>query len=175
MSLLSRWERLPAPVRRLLADNERVLAMAHAEDTVVVATQLGLWLPMAADEPTWRRIGWDRVVKATWTDHGLSVIEADVGADGLITDLPTVTVRLAEPRNLPTVVRTRVENSIARSEQVRVPGGTARVVARRVPGRDGVSWTARVDSGTPDTDEARSAMREYLSRVVVKDDGVGQW
>ncbi|HEX8095078.1 hypothetical protein [Jatrophihabitans sp.] len=115
--------------------------------------------------PGWHRIGWDQVVRATWGEDGLQVIEGVLDDAGLVTDLPTLTLRLAEPRNLPAVVKTRVEASIARWEQVRVPGGTGRIVARRRPGTDGLLWTARLDSGTPDSPAAREALAGYLDRA----------
>ena len=111
------------------------------------------------------RIGWDQVVKATWAEDGLQVIEGELDGGGIVTDRPARTLRLAEPRNLPAVVKTRVEASIARWEQVRVPGGTARIVARRRPGADGLLWTARLDTGTPDSPEARAALAGYLERA----------
>ena len=193
MALLGRRLRIPAELRALFDDNERLLAMAEDGPAAVAATQFGLWLPTGAGpgaaaspsaaggpdaaagadadpagepgSPGWRRIGWDRVVKATWAEDGLQVIEGTPDDAGMVTDLPPVTLRLAEPRNLPAVVRTRVEASIARWEQVRVPGGTGRVVARRQPGRDGLVWTARPDSGTPDSAAARAALAGYLDRV----------
>ena len=105
------------------------------------------------------------MVKATWGEDGLQVIEGVLDDAGMVTDLPALTLRLAEPRNLPAVVKTRVEASVARWEQVRVPGGTARVVARRRTGMDGLLWTARLDSGTPDSAQARAALTDYLERV----------
>jgi hypothetical protein len=162
VALLSRRRRPPAELRRLLDRNERVLAVAESDESIVAATQLGLWLPAG---PTWRRIGWDRVVKASWTNEGLHLIEGRLDEAGLVIDEPVVIVRLTEPQNLPTVVRTRVETSIARTDQVRVPGGTGRIVARRVPGQDGLMWTARMDSGTPDTTAARAVLQNYLTRA----------
>jgi hypothetical protein len=135
--------------------------VAETVDAVVVATNLGLWLP---DGSSWRRVGWQDVVKATWKGDGLHLIEGS-NADGIITDLPSRTITLTEPRNLPAVVKTRVEASIARWEQVVVPGGPARLVARRVPGVDGQQWTARLDTGTPDSDAARTALLAYLERM----------
>lgn len=177
MALLGRRLRTPAQLRSLFAENERVLAMAEDGPDAVVATQFGLWLPVSAAQqagpveasgnpaPGWRRIGWDQVVKATWDEDGLQVIEGVLDDAGVVTDLPALTVRLAEPRTLPAVVKTRVEASIARWEQVRVPGGAGRIVARRRPGADGLVWTARLDSGTPDTEQARAALAGYLERV----------
>lgn len=157
--------RPPARLRALFGKDERLLAVAEGEpvgEATVAATQLRLWLP---DEGSWRAIGWDAVVKASWTDAGLEVIEGVEGPDGIVTDLGPVRHRLTEPRNLPPVVRQRVERSIDRWEQVRVPGGTGRVIGRRRPGRDGLHWTARLDSDTRDTPEARAVLLDYLDRA----------
>ena len=175
MALFGRRQRPPAQLRALFDQHERVLAMADDGPAAVAATQFGLWLPAGPESsvedgggsPGWRRVGWDQVVKATWGEDGLQVIEGVVDDAGMVTDLPARTVRLAEPRTLPAVVKTRVEASIARWEQVRVPGGTGRVVARRRPGRDGLVWTARLDSGTPDSAPAREALAGYLQRAAM--------
>jgi hypothetical protein len=45
-----------------------------------------------------------------------------------------------------------------------VPGGTARFVARRLPGADGLGWWARLEPGTPDTPETRSAIAARIAR-----------
>ena len=176
MALFGKRLRPPAELRALFGEHERILAMAEDGSATVAATQFGLWLPgRAADVDVdggasigWRRIGWDQVVKATWGEDGLQVIEGTLDDAGVVTDLPALTVRLAEPRNLPAVVRTRVEASIARWEQVRVPGGTGRIVARRRPGRDGLVWTARLDSGTPDSAPARAALAGHLKRAATQ-------
>jgi hypothetical protein len=185
MALFGRRPRPPAPLRALFADGERVLAMAEDGPAAVTATQFGLWLPVGTGQQEawrqpdleqagpgqpivatgWRRIGWDQVVKATWGEDGLQVIEGTLDDAGVVTDLPALTLRLAEPRTLPAVVKTRVEASIARWEQVRVPGGTARLVARRRPGADGLVWTARLDSGTPASSEARAVLIGHLERL----------
>lgn len=166
MALWSRRLRPPAGLRGLLTGDERLLAMADDGPAAVAATQYGLWLPAeSGDAPGWRRIGWEQVVKATWGEDGLQVIEGVRDESGVVTDRPALTLQLAEPRTLPAVVKTRVEASIARWEQVRVPGGTARIVARRRPGTDGLLWTARLDTGTPDSAAARDALLGYLDRV----------
>ena len=154
----------PAELRRRLDGGERLLAMAEDGLASIVASQLGLWLPTEDFEAGWRRIGWDDIVRATWSEAGLEIIEG-LDEAGLVLDLPPLRYRLAEPRNLPAVVRRRVEHSIARWEQVRVPGGTGRVVARRRPGQDGLRWTARLDAGTPDSTAAREVLIGYLARV----------
>ena len=74
-------------------------------------------------------------------------------------------MRLTEPRDLPPVLRTRVEGNITRNELVRVGGGSVRFVARRVPGVDGAVWWARLDPGTPDTESTRAAVRARVLRL----------
>lgn len=155
--------KVPAPLRSRFAPHERLLGLADDGSSAVAATTLGLWLPLA--DGGWRRVGWHQIVKATWTDAGLEVVEGAVDPDGVVSDQAPVRYRLEEPRNLPLVVRQRVERSIGRWEQVRVPGGTGRIVGRREPGVNGISWTARVDSGTPESDEARAVLVRYLERV----------
>ncbi|MCW2490850.1 MAG: hypothetical protein JWN47_214, partial [Frankiales bacterium] len=131
LSFTDRWIRPPAELRKLFGGSERALAVAEStggrdatdssNSVVTVATNLGLWLPIEPVDgqtgPRWRRVGWDRVVKANWNDNTLSVIEGDLDDEGVVRDQPAVTISLTEPRNLPAVVRTRVEASIARSEQ----------------------------------------------------------
>ncbi len=127
----------------------------------VVATPRGLWWPFR-DGP--RRIGWEFIDKAVWRDDVLAVTEAVV--DGvMLLDRPTVLVRLTVPRDLPPTVRKRVEASVVRSEVRPVPGGAARFVARRVPGRDGVSWWARLEPGTPDSPALREAVEARLAAL----------
>lgn len=152
----------PTQLRKAIGSAERLLALADEGPGSVAATQVGLWLPTGDG---WRRVDWDAVVKASWTESGLRLIEGDVNEEGIITDREPIMIRPTEPRNLPIVVRTRVEHSIGRWEQVQVPGGTGRIVGRRKAGVDGLRWTARLDSDTPDSPEARAALVEYLSRI----------
>lgn len=162
MGVFHRRIKLPARLRALLEPDERLLGLGDSGAETVAATQFGLWIPAT---PDWRRIDWDAVVKATWTEAGLQVIEGALDEQGIVTDLAPVWIRPAEPRNLPAVVRVRVERSIGRWEQVHVPGGTGRIVGRRRSGVDGLRWTARLDSGTPDTPQARVVLVEYLARI----------
>ncbi|MGI8665895.1 MAG: hypothetical protein ACR2N4_07685 [Jatrophihabitans sp.] len=165
MKLFPQRIRPPAQLRKLLGPDERWLAIADHGLLTVAATQLGLWLPADTATAGWRRVDWDQVVKASWTESGLELIEAELDERGIVTDRAPTRIRPAEPRNLPVVVRARVERSIGRWEQVHVPGGTGRIVGRRKPGVDGVHWTARLDSGTPDSPEARDVLAGYLARI----------
>jgi hypothetical protein len=161
MALFHRRETPPASVVGALLPGERVLAWADTPDgNAVVGTPRGLWWP-GVDGP--RLIGWQYVTKAVWRDRILRVVEADVDDDLLLVDRPPLAAELSTPRHLPPTVRARVEANIVRSELVRVSGGAARFVARRVPGRDGVVWWARLETGTPDTDQVRAAIRARLA------------
>jgi hypothetical protein len=70
---------------------------------------------------------------------------------------------LTVPRDLPPTVRKRIEGNIVRTEVAAVGGGAVRFVARRQPGRDGVIWWARLEAGTTDTEEVRSAVRARVA------------
>jgi hypothetical protein len=163
MALFSRRERPPADVVARLDKDERVVSWADAsDDTVVVATPLGLWWP---DGGELRRMLWQHIDKVTWRDDVLTVIEADVVDDLLLIDRAPVAARLVRPRDLPPTVRKRVESNIVRSELATVPGGSVRFVGRRVPGQDGVTWWAHLEGTTPDTEDLRSAIRARIEKL----------
>jgi hypothetical protein len=161
VKLLHRRE-VPPPVALAQLDkDERLVSFADTSDgAVVMATPLGIWWP---DGGGHRRIGWQFVDKAVWRDASLTVTEAEVVDDLLLVDRPPVSVVLSKPRDLPPTIRRRVEANVVRSELLAVSGGSARFVARRVPGRDGVSWWVRLEAGTPDSPQMRSAVSARLA------------
>ena len=57
-------------------------------------------------------------------------------------------VALTGPDDVPAEVRERVTRSVAYTAHHPLPGGGVRVVARHVPGVDGVVWHVRYDEGT---------------------------
>jgi hypothetical protein len=157
---LPRRDRPPPAVLAVLDEDERVVSWADtAEGDVVAATPLGLWWPFPSGL---RRIPWQRVSKATWRDGVLGIVEGGV-EDGLITDRPAVSASLTTPRDLPLVVRKRVNQNIVKTELVSVAGGAVRFVQRRRPGADGLEWTARLEPGTPATPEIRAAVLARLA------------
>lgn len=161
MALFHRKDAPPAAALAKLDGEERALAWADTADgNVVLAAPKGLWWP---DGDDLRLIGWQHVSKAVWRDGVLAVTEAEVVDDTMMIDRRAVTVALSVPRNLPPTVRSRVEANIVRSEVAAVAGGAARFVARKVPGEDGLRWWARLDTGTPDTSEVRSAIKARLA------------
>lgn len=158
----------PAKLRPKLDRSERVLAWAPvAGDTpaVAVATTSGLWLP---GRP---RLGWHLIHKATWAGSRLTVVPASPAAqpvtlDGVsytvMADDAPVTVALTEPGDVPDAVRQRVTRSVAYTAHHALPVGGVRVVARRVPGADGLAWYVRYDEGTPVDEPAVAAQTAEL-------------
>ncbi|MFC3500754.1 hypothetical protein ACFOOK_07205 [Micromonospora krabiensis] len=152
MGLFHRRPKLPPADRPPLAPDERVLAWAAAGngegDGVLVASNLGLWLPGRG-----HRLGWHDLIKAVWSGRELTVTPAAQHADRgdylVVADAPAETYLLLDPGDLPHQVRARVTRSVAYTQHHPVPGGSGRIAARRVPGVDGLTWTVRYDPGTP--------------------------
>lgn len=157
---LFRRRKLAAAKRPPLADHERILAWAGAAgDAVVVVTDLGLWLP-GLSGPT--RLGWHEIHKATWSGRALQVVPAYESATHEtyveMTDADPLTVTLLDPDKVPEQVRARVTRSVAYTSRHPLPGGGVLVVARRIPGRDGLRWTVRYDAGTPAAPETAASL-----------------
>lgn len=161
MRLFSRRETPPEEVVALLPPDDRVVAWADTSGGgVVVATQRGLWWP---DGTGPRMIGWQFIDKVIWRDGTLTVTEAELVDDLLLVERDPMSVELTKPRDLPHTVRKRIEGNVVRSELAAVVGGSARFVARRVPGRDGLVWWARLEPGTPDSEDVRAAISARLA------------
>jgi hypothetical protein len=149
VGLFSRKPKLPADRRPALDRDERVLAWAEVADGdgVVVATNLGLWLPGRA-----HRLGWHDLHKAVWSGRELTVTPAERVAerDGylVVRDRPAESYPLLEPGDVPEQVRARVTRSVGYTSHHPLGAGGARVAARRVSGVDGLTWTVRYDEGT---------------------------
>lgn len=147
----------------MLASGERVLSWGDTpEGAVVLATTRGIWWP---DGDAQRFIGWQYIDKAVWRDGILAVTEAEVVEDLLLVERPEVSLRISTPRDLPPTVRKRVEANVVRSEVYPVAGGSARFVARRIPGRDGVVWWARLEPGTRDSGEVRAHLARRIEQL----------
>jgi hypothetical protein len=120
-----------------------------ANDAVVVVTNHGLWLPGL----TAARLGWHEIHKATWSGRALLVVPArEAESHETYTEMVdegTVSITLLDPDKVPEQVRSRVTKSVAYTNHHALPGGGVRIVARRVPGHDGLRWTVRYDPGTP--------------------------
>jgi hypothetical protein len=155
-----RRPRLPVEDRPPLGPDERILSWAESDVGLLVATNLGLWLPPG-------RLGWHEIHKATWDGQVLTVTAARVAEErtayAVVEDLPPVPFTIPAPGDLHRVVRTRVTNSVGPSTHHELPGsGGVRVVARRVPGRDGWRWTARYDDGVDPDDPVVAEVTNQL-------------
>ncbi|MEU8296961.1 hypothetical protein AB0C04_06715 [Micromonospora sp. NPDC048909] len=165
MGLFNRRPKLPPADRPPLAPDERVLAWAAAGngegDGVLVASNLGLWLPGRG-----HRLGWHDLLKAVWSGRELTVTPAERVAerDGylVVADGPAETYLLLDPGDLPHQVRARVTRSVAYTQHHSMPGGAGRIAARRVSGVDGLTWTVRYDPGSPVDDAELVAETDRL-------------
>src|SRR5262245_43589781 len=104
--------RLPAAVRPALARGERVLAWAATWDSsAIVVTTLGLWLPGRGE-----RLGWHQIHKATWAAGRLTIVPSTFVAAGkgysVLADDAPVELSLADPGDVPAIVRERVTKSV---------------------------------------------------------------
>ncbi len=167
MGWLRRHPPLPAAHRPPLAPDERVVAWSDSDSGVLVATNLGVWLP----GPSPVRLGWHMIHKAQWDGEILVVTPAREVATregyAVVADLPAVSFHLWEPRELPHQVRARVTRSVRYTAHHAVPGrGGLRVAARRVPGVDGLRWTVRYDPGVdPDDPAVAEVTAEIVERA----------
>jgi hypothetical protein len=176
--------RLPKSLRPPLDREERVVAWAGATgDGVLVVTNYGVWLPGSSPSPVipsrtaggGERIGWHEIHKVTWSGRQLTVVAAHEVATGdgyvVVADLPPVACTLLDPDRVPEQVRARVNRSIAVTTHHPLPGGGGvRVVARRVPGVNGLRWTVRYDDGVdptaPGVAEATAELVEHGRRAL---------
>lgn len=176
-------KRLPGAVRAVVGPDERIVAWAgvrDAEQRFVVATNRGVWWP---DDPA-RLVLWHLITKVVWSDGVLAVTEADLADDLLLVDQDPATVRLddpeplqplreqrdrvpvvGDPAKLTKIIRQRVEGSVVQTHLIRLSEGSARVVARKVGGSDGLAWWARLEPGTPDSIAVRSELSLLIERL----------
>jgi hypothetical protein len=161
IKLLHRRDAPPESIVDVIPSDQRIVSWAEtAAGAFVVATPVGLWWP---SDDGLRLVRWQFINKVVWQGTALVLTEAELVDDLLLVDRPEVAVDLAVPRDLPPTIRKRIESNVVRSEVVAFSGGTARFVARRIPGEDGVRWWARLEGGTEDTDQIRAAVSARLA------------
>jgi hypothetical protein len=168
MRLFHKPEKPPVEAVVRLDRDERVVSWAPAPGGAVVATPLGLWLPGYPE-----RLPWHLIDKVTWQSNVLTLVAAVDPGDGVLVEQPPRSVRLEQPRDIPQTVRVRVQKAIAFTRHHPLPGaeGTGvrrgvRVVGRRVPGEDGVSWQLVFDPGVDRDDPAvRAAASAYVDQA----------
>ena len=175
--MFGRRRRLPADLTPALERDERVLAWASTDEgEAVIATNRGLWLPLDGKSG---RLGWYEVNKATWADGVLTVVAASAepltpDSDiSVTTDSAPASFSLPKPGPLPKRVRERVTASVAYTNLHQLPGGgAARVVARRISGRDGLSWFVRYEGPVNRDDPGVISTTSEL--VAAAREGIGQ-
>lgn len=142
-----------------LARGERVLVRARTGDGLwVIGTDRALHLSDGVV------LGWHQVDQARWldADNALEVVTLPAGT----TPAQSYRIEIPVPGLLPELVRERVTSNIVASERVLLTGRAgARIVARRLPGEEGVRWSVIYDEGVTSSDpEVQSAARDVVAR-----------
>jgi hypothetical protein len=179
------WTRAPELVRAVVQaspdPDERVLAwgVLLREEGWLVATSRGLRrvpsdlsLDRAAEVGVlrWHEIGsakWHKIADGgTFEVTPLAEVEPGVQARQ-----PVEKHVLVDARDLPQVVRRRVDQTVVASRRSPLPsGGGVLLVARRVPGQAAREWTVVFDSDADRTnEEAREVARQKLADAVAAD------
>jgi hypothetical protein len=122
---------------------ERVLAVADDPGgRAVVATNQALWIQRLP--PAYSRVPWMEIGRASFADDVLTVVLAAP----LLNGPGSLRIPLADAGRLPGVVRERVTASVVFDQHVRLRGRQGvRVIARRRPDGDSLTWSYVVDDG----------------------------
>lgn len=141
----------PAEVKELVAPGERILAWATGDRGLVVATQDGLYLPELG--PT----AWVNIHRAAWDEPVLEIV---IGSR-------THREVLNVANGVPAIVFDRVTASVLLEHYVQLfSDGGARLIARRTPGAERVTWRVVFDAGLDPTDpRVRAAADEALAEL----------
>jgi hypothetical protein len=174
-----RFARPPEPVRAVVAASsvadERVLAWGELAGGAgwLVATSQGLRTVHPDGTEDGGVLRWHEIGAARWkavTGGGGSFLvtpltEVEPGVQARLADERHV---LADARELPAVVRRRVDQTVVTSRRTPLPGGgSVLLVARRVPNQAAREWTVVFDSDDQREDPvARETAREKLAEAV---------
>ena len=155
---LRRAESPPPDAVARLDPDERVVAWGTAADgSAVIATPLGLWLPAL------ERLSWHHITHLSWSGTMMSVTAAVEVEPSVLENQPARSVRLTEPRTLPETVQQRFYSSRSHTTRHRLSDGSGVIiVARRVPGQDGLTWYAVYDDVERRNDPIAQAEVEWL-------------
>ena len=179
------WARSPELVRAVVQaspdPDERVLAWGTLarDEGWLVATSRGLrrvpadlTLDRAGEVPVllWHEIGsakWNKIADGgTFDVVPLAEVEPGVQARQ-----PVERHVLVDARDLPQIVRRRVDQTVVASRRSPLPGGGGvLLVARRIPGQAAREWTVVFDDDADRTDEeSREVARQKLADAVAAD------
>ena len=164
-----RREKVPDDIKAAidLAATERVIAAARRDDqSHVVATDRALYLVSTTldneSAEVTARLRWDLIDKATWEPPLLALNVRDSPDSEVV----SVLVAIDTDAELPAVVRECVTNSIVVNSRIEVPGGSARVVARRNPDDGILSWRVVLSEGvSPNDPTVRAAADQELAEL----------
>nr|WP_218860428.1 hypothetical protein [Petropleomorpha daqingensis] len=180
-----RWTRAPELVRAVLQaspdPDEHLLGwgVLVRDEGWLVATSRGLRrvpadlsLDRAGEVGVlrWHEIGsakWNKIADGgTFEVTPLTEVEPGVQAR-----LPVEKHVLTDARDLPPVVRRRVDQTVVASRRSPLPGGGGvLLVARRIPGQAAREWTVVFDDDADRTDEqSREVARQKLADAVAAD------
>ena len=180
-SLTRRFARPPEPVRAAVAadgdPDERVLAWGELirDDGWLVATSRGLRAVGSHGHGTGvGLLPWHEVGHAVWSSAGggsLAVTPLTEVEPGVQARQEVRHYRFADARDLPAVVRRRVDETVVVSRRSPLPeSGGVLLVARRIPGQAAREWTVVFDDDAQRSDPvAREAARQKLAEVVALD------
>lgn len=137
----------------LLARNERVLARArNRESSPVLGSDRALYLGAGQG---WRRVDWAEV----------SAVRSGADRPMMLRLWSAEEISVDTDRAFALFVAERVASTRLLCRRVPIPGGTAVVTAVRAPHQEEVTWRVQLDSGDPETDEARLAIRRLLTEL----------
>jgi len=152
--------RLPPEVRRLaLPRGERALAAAVTDAGLpVVGTRSALHLGE-------RRIGWERVHRATWDPETGRLTVSEVGDFG--DQRPVHVLAIERPGRLLELVRERVTSTMVLQRHVPLVGDAGVfVIGRRAPAAGETVWYFDFEAGVDPADpEVRRGAHEAMARV----------
>ena len=187
MSLLEtvkrRFARPPEPVRTGIEaagdPDERVLAWGSLarDEGWLVATSRGLRVVGSHGQGSGvGLLHWHEVGHATWSAVAagggtFAITPLEEVEPGVQARRPVRRYELADARDLPAVVRRRVDQTVVVSQRSPLPGsGGVLLVARRIPGQAAREWTVVFDDDADRADPvAREAARQKLADVVAAD------
>lgn len=142
--------------------DERLLAWGELTDgSVAVCTDKALHFPVD------RRVPWDLVVRAAWSEEFLDLVLQEAPGAGT----HEARLRFDVPGKVPAVVRERVEWSVVGSHRVQLTHpdqrpGAATLNARRSPDSGQIRWAVVFDAGLDPADPGwRSAADAALSQL----------
>lgn len=140
-----------------------MLAVAHTRDgTAVAASVTALHLPVPDGMHV--RLPWESIDHASWQDGWLHVRQSGGDEHHLW---------LTEPGSVPEAVQERITTTVVFSTYAALPGsGGVRIVGRRAPGGDGLTWTFAFDSGLDPDDPGLRAQAEQLLEELRRQTGL---